>query len=155
MEDEKKLIDYPQSVSLESTEKIIDQMKTAICKIYMSDSRATGFFTKIKYNEDKIRPVLITNYHVINESQKQITISINNDQKYINLESKIIYMDKKYDIIIIDIENYKGINNYLEIDMDLFNRNINSYKNESIYLLRCPGGKRVSVSYGIIRGISE
>ena len=81
MEDEKKLIDYPQSVSLESTEEILKQMKTAICKIYLSDGRAKGFFTKIKYNENKLTPVLITNYHVLNDNQKEITLSINNDKK--------------------------------------------------------------------------
>ena len=107
MENEKKLNDYPEPVSLEGTEKIINQMKTSICKIYTENgSKGTGFFCKIK-DKDNLILVLITNYHVINEKEKEITISINNDEKYIDIENKILYKDEKEDIIIIDIKNKK------------------------------------------------
>ena len=90
-------------------------MKTAICKIYAEDgSKGTGFFCKIqeeiqeeipddipeeisdknsdkKLEKENYLKVLITNYHVINEKQKKIEISINNDNKYISiLENKVL-----------------------------------------------------------------
>ena len=47
---EKQLKDYPQPISLESTEKIIKQMKYNICKIIIRDgSKGTGFFCKIPF----------------------------------------------------------------------------------------------------------
>ena len=110
-------------------------MKTTICKIYVENgSKGTGFFCKIK-DKDNLILVLITNYHVINEKEKDITISINNDEKYIDIENKILYKDEKEDIIIIDIKNKKEIDNYLELDLDIFKKNNKLYKNESIYIL--------------------
>ena len=164
MENEKFLEEYPDPVSLEGTEIIINQMKTAICKIYVEDgSKGTGFFCKIpeeisdkKVDKNKYLKVLITNYHVINEKQKTITISINNDNKYIsNLENKILYKDEINDIIIIDINNQKEIDNYLELDLNILKRVEKTYKNESIYILNYLGGKDIVVSYGIIKDVEE
>ena len=79
MENEKFIEEYPDPVSLKGTETIINQMKTAICKIYAEDgSKGTGFFCKIpekiteeisdeKSEKDIYLKVLITNYHFINE----------------------------------------------------------------------------------------
>ena len=138
-------------------------MKTAICKIYAEDgSTGTGFFCKIlkeikeDISDDNFLKVLITNYHVINEKQKKITISINNDNKYIsNIENKVLYKDEKNDIIIIDIKNQKEIENYLELDLDIFKKAEETYKNESIYILNYPGGEDICVSYGIIKDVDE
>ena len=42
-------------------------MEKCICKIYKNDgSKGTGFFCKINYDNKEI-PVMITNYHVIND----------------------------------------------------------------------------------------
>ena len=44
--------EFPESVSLNSTQKIIDQMNNSICKIINENKKGTGFFVKIKENED-------------------------------------------------------------------------------------------------------
>ena len=58
---------YPEIVSLESTEKIMEQMKKNIFKICLNDgSKGTGFFCKIPFINNKELKVLITNNHIIN-----------------------------------------------------------------------------------------
>jgi len=73
---EKKLNNYPEIVSLESTEIIAKQMKKNIFKICSNDgSRGTGFFCKIPIIDNKKLNVLITNNHVINLNMEKITIT--------------------------------------------------------------------------------
>ena len=48
------------ALTLEKVEKISEQMKISVCKIY-GDNIGTGFFSKILYDEIYL-PVLITNY---------------------------------------------------------------------------------------------
>ncbi len=75
---ERKLSDYPEIVSLESTKKIINQMKESIFKICLNDgTKGTGFFCKIPFINNKELKVLITYNHVINLKMEKITISIN------------------------------------------------------------------------------
>jgi len=132
----------------------LQYMKDYICRI--SGNRVgTGFFCKIKYNYNLI-PVLITNYHVIDdnyiEKNKQINIYINNNMKVIKLysDSLIYSSDKtKYDIIIIKIKNDYEINKFLEIEENIFIDNAeNIFKNESIYILHFPKGGEANISYG-------
>ena len=158
---EKKINPYPKPVSLETTQKIIEQMKNCVCKIYIDDKIGTGFFCKIPFPDNEhLLPVLITNNHVIDESilEKKITLSLNNDSdiKEIELENRIKYTDKEYDITIIEIKDKKdGINKYLELDTKI-QANINTINvEESIYILHYPFRKNVSVSYGILKKIEE
>ena len=132
----------------------LQYMKDYICRI--SGNRVgTGFFCKIKYNYNLI-PVLITNYHVIDdnyiEKNKQINIYINNNMKVIKLYSdSLIYSSDitKYDIIIIKIKNDYEINKFLEIEENIFIDNAeNLFKNESIYILHFPNGGEANISYG-------
>ena len=164
MENEKFLEEYPIPVSLEKTETIINQMKSSVCKIYAEDgSKGTGFFCKIpkdisdkKPSKDNFIKTLITNYHVVNEKQKTINISINNDDQYIsNIENKVLYKDEMADIIIIDIKSQKEIDNFLELDLSIFKKGEENYKNESIYILNYPGGNDIVVSYGTIKNVEE
>ena len=60
-----ELKDYPKSIFFEETKIILKQMKSCIYKINIDDKRGTGFFTKIRINNQLI-PVFITNYHVLN-----------------------------------------------------------------------------------------
>jgi V8-like Glu-specific endopeptidase len=155
---EKKLRNYPEIVSLEVTEKIINQMKENICKIYLKDgSKGTGFFCKIPYTNNKELKVLITNNHVINLEMEKIKISINNDSviKEIELNNRIKYTNKEYDITIIEIREKDNIEKYLEIDENIMEKDNIIYKKNSIYILQYPGGKRLGVSYGILKGIYE
>ena len=117
-----------------------------ICKINGSKI-GTGFFCKIKY-QNKLIPVLITNYHVIDdkylESINRLKIYINEESKFISInKNKIIYSspNNKYDIIIIRLQDSE-INHYLEIDKNIFKYSENDYKDELIYILQYPGKKR-------------
>ena len=157
---EKKLNYYPEIVSLESTERIINQMKKNIVNIYLNDgSKGTGFFCKIPFINNKELKVLITNNHVIKNLEiEKITISINNDKeiKEIELSNRIKYTNKEYDITIIEIKEEDEINDYLELDENIMKKGSNKlYINNTIYIIQYPRGKRLGVSYGILNGIYE
>ena len=102
----------------------------------------------------------MTNYHVIDDNfikeNKNITVSLNDDTEYknIGIDNKIIYTSKKYDITIIEIKK-ENINDFLELDENIFNENPILY-NESIYILQYPKyGKeqKAAISYGILKKI--
>ena len=156
---EKILKNYPEIVSLETTKKIIEQMKKNIFKICLNDgSKGTGFFCKIPFINNKELKVLITNNHVINLEIEKITISINNDKeiKEIDLNNRIKYTNKEYDITIIEIKEEDEISSYLELDENIMKKGGNKlYINNTIYIIQYPGGKRLGVSYGILNGIYE
>ena len=158
---EEKRNDYPESVSLEGIEEILDQMKKKVCKIFIENGDiGTGFFGKIPFpDNNNLLSVLITNNHLINEiileKNINILISINNEKKNreIKLENRIIYTNKEYDITIIEIKKEDNINNYLYLD-----ENINKdklYLGKSIYILHYPEKKNIYVSYGIIKNLDD
>ena len=159
---EKYIKNNIEPISLETTEKIIYQMKNNVCRISVSNgNKGTGFFCKLPYpDKDNLLSVLITNNHVINEAilekDKKIIISVNNSQHEIELENRTKYTNKEYDITIIEIkENEDKINNYLELDDNIIENGSNiPYLNESIYIVQYPGNNTVSVSYGILKGIN-
>ena len=159
----------PIPVSINNSEKIIEQMKQCICKI-IGKKTGTGFFTKIPY-DSQLLPVLITNYHVLNKNDinedNSISISLNNDQEYKKIkldDSRIIFNDEELDVTIIEIkENIDNINsnNYLEIDENInigneHLKNIYTSANlKSIYILNYPKGENIVVSYGIISDLHD
>ena len=114
-----------------------------ICKIN-GKGIGTGFFCKMFYQNELV-PVLITNYHVIDdkfvESNNSLDVYINGKPKFINInKNKIIYSssDIKYDIMIIRLKDGE-IKNYLEIDESIFENSEQVYKNVPIYILHYPG----------------
>ena len=146
---EKILNGYPNVIPYESTKKTIEQMEKNIFKITIGNEQATGFFCKIPYN-NKI--VLMTNYHVIDENKNEIDIKIKEEKqnRIIDLSNRIKYINKEYDIVIIEMNEDDNITNYLELD-DNFELN-NEYKNKTIYIIQYPEGE-LSVSYGILNKI--
>ena len=140
-------------ISTDKTEIILKQMKECICKIN-GKKEGTGFFSKITYN-NKLIPVLITIYDIIDDdyikNNKEILIFINEKQKIINInkDSKIYSSDnEQYNLMIIKI-NEDIVNNYLEIDDNIFKDNSEIlYKENSIYILHNSINNKVSVSYG-------
>ena len=93
--DEKELRQYPSTISFESTEKILNQMRNSICRIKLNDgSFGTGFFCKIPFpTKSKLLPVLITNNHIINKlilekPKEPIMIYTHDTQKY-----NVLYLD--------------------------------------------------------------
>jgi len=156
---EKSLIDYPGIVSLESTEIIIKQMKKNIIKIHLDDgTKATGFFCKIPFNNNKEIKVLITNNHVTKLKEDKLTITINNDSeiKEIELKDRIKYTNEEYDITIIEIKEKDNIENFLELDENIMKKGSNKiYNNNTIYILQYPEGDKLGASYGILKIYEE
>ena len=151
---------YPKWVSLETTEEIMQQMKTKICKIYLKNGKkGTGFFCKILLSKKIKTNVLITCNHIIDEkvieNKEEITLEINSVNEPIRLKLKniLIYTNDKYDITIIEIKKDDKINcNYFEFEN---NKYIEKNIKESIYILHYPGNENISVSYGIIDSINS
>ena len=154
---EGKIIGSIDAITLGKTEKIAQQMKTCICQVYADKKIGTGFFCKIPYENENI-PVLMTNYHIINDdflkNNEKIKITINDEKIFdtidINEKSKIYSSEiNKYDIMIIKLEEKKDIYQYLELDDNLFKEDSEQlYEDKSIYLLHYPMGYKISVSYG-------
>ena len=156
------LVGYPNIISYECSKKIIEQMEKNICKIKIGNEQGTGFFCKIPFPDmNNMLSVLITNNHVINEKilnikdyNIEIDIKIENNIKKLNLNNRIKYTNKEYDITIIEIKKNE-INNYLELDDNIINDIINNnnynkeYIDETIYIIQYPENK-LSVSYGIL-----
>ena len=160
---EKELINekYPKAITIEGTKKILEQMEKCICKIYKDGgNKGTGFFCKINYN-NKDLPILMTNYHVIDDKyikeNKKITITINDDKecKIIELKDRIIYTDEKKDVTIIEIKKKDKINNYMDVDKRYLNNSIDIIYDKSIYIIQYPLGEKAAVSYGVIDKFNE
>ena len=142
MEEERYLKGSVDPVNIKQTKKILNQMINSICKIKMGAYNGTGFFCKIKLDENTIINCLMTNYHVLNEKyikeNKKINLLLNDDEeaKIINLEIKRkIYFNEKYDITIIELKEIDNIKEYLELDDNLFKNNEQIfYEKQSIYI---------------------
>jgi len=156
IEKEKLLNKYPLPVTIEKTEIILKQMRESICKIKNKNGDGTGFFCK---RLDK--KLLITNNHVINEEiikdKKIINVKLDDNKIMKDLKIKDYYTSIKYDTTIIEIEVNDENINYLEIDNEIFNENID-LDNQSIYIIQYPKfgyEQKGAVSYGILNGIND
>ena len=140
--EEKFLANHPIPITIEETTKILEQMKSCICKIHLKNGEGsgTGFFCNISYKNDYKLPVLMTNNHVINDeylkNNNEINISLNDEKIQINIlinNNRKIYTNEKYDITITEIIETDKINNYLEID-PLFSKVTKMYLNLKLYI---------------------
>ena len=150
--------DYPESVTIQCHKKILQQMSNSIYKFKTNEGKV-GFciFCHIKYGQ-KLFPVLITKYDIINEeylsNKNSVNVLICNKEKIIEF-GKVKYLGKEYDISIIEIKENINIKiNILELDENVYEKN-NDYINESIYILHFNNKNNISVSYGIIKGLNE
>ena len=154
----------PMPVTIEGTRKILHQMENNICKIYTKEGKGTGFFAKISHNNIDI-PVLITNYHILDEQyledkKNKITISISDSKEFLTInlnEKRTIYCNKEYDTVIIEIKPEKDkIDDFMELDDDIFRKNSNiTYNKESIYIIHYPNSEKAKVSYSLINTIED
>ena len=164
---EKYIITSPIPVSIEGTQKILNQMKKYVCKIH-NGSTGTGFFCKIPNynNENQLISVLVTNNHVLNENDieigKSIIISLNDGKEKIKIKidkSRKIFTSKILDFTFIEIkEDIDKINNFFELDNEVNEEDeyLNKlYSNKSIYTIGYQEGENVKVSYGLIKSINE
>ena len=162
--EDKMILKYPKAVSIEGTEKILDQIRNCVFKIILENGdRGTGFFCNIPYN-NKLIPVMITNNHIIDSNyisnNKFIIITLNNDKedKIIKLnDNRIIYTNKEYDITIIEIKPKDDkINNFMELEDKIFKEESYLYYNqESIYIIHYSNQEKAAVSYGLINKINN
>ena len=157
---------YPKIINYECHQKIMEQMEKNICRINIGEEKGTGFFCKIPFpDRNNMLPVFVTNNHVIDEKllykeNARISIKIKGDKKSkeLNLNNRIKYTNKKYDITIIEIKERDGIKDYLELDDKIINDIINNineneeYIGKTIYIIQYPEGE-LSVSYGVIQSI--
>ena len=108
-----KINDYLDIISYECNKKIIEQMENDICKIInKNNEQYTGFICKIPYPDiNNMIKVLITYNNIINE---EIIIETKKYKRKINIKNRMKYINKLYNIIIIEIKEEDNINNYLE-----------------------------------------
>ena len=141
-----------KAISL-SEEKEYKSYENCICKI-IGKSAGTGFFCRIEH-EGGLIPVLITNYHVIDdeymEKNDKLKYYINNDSYVIdiNKDSKLYSSSRdKYDIMIIRLKEGQA-KCYLKIDNNIFKDNSeNNYSYEDIYILHYANAKEAKISFG-------
>ena len=148
--------------------KIIEQMKTCICKIEKENSSGTGFFCLIPYSNKSIKlPVLITSNTILGKDDIMEGKSIKllfYDKSY-----KIIKIDKyrkvytsneeKDNITIIEIKNGDkiNINKILNIDNGIYNEKYLTfiYKNKSIYSIYYSNNTETKYDISIITNINS
>ena len=163
MEKEKKIKDAPDPVNIQKTKKILDQMINCICKIKIKGANGTGFLCQIPSINNITGNYLITNYHIIDETyykeNKEINILLNDDQEIRTIDLGIkreTYFNKDYDIAIIELNTIDKINNYLELDDNLFiEKEKIFYQDKSIYILQYPNGNKAGVSYGLLSDLEK
>ena len=152
----------PVPIDISRTKIILDQMMNCICKIKIKDAFGTGFFCEIPFNNNQSTiKVLMTNCHVLDDINfcinKELNIFLNDDKeiKIINLGiERKTYFNIQYDIAIIELKESDNINNFLELDDNLFESE-KLYKDASLYILQYPFGDKAQVSYGKLIDINS
>ena len=137
-------------------------MKNCICKIKINQAYGTGFFCKIPYKNETMN-VLMTNYHVLDENfygeKETLNLFINDDKDVkildLNIKRKT-YFNKKYDLAMIELRESDNINNFLELDDNIFKNEVKAfYEDISIYVIQYPLGNNAAVSYGLSNEIND
>ena len=146
-----------KAIPLDKADYKYKSKENYICRIN-GNLPGSGFFCKIKF-DGKLTPVLITNYHVVNDDfmkqKKKLTFYIKDVPHSINIDKdRKIYSstENKYDMMIIRLKEGE-VNNYLEIDENIFDKSVDDYENENIYILHHPNVEEAKVSFG--KGIKK
>ena len=103
MKEEIKIKGSVDPVNIANTKEILNQMINSICKIKINNAIGTGFFCKIKLDENISMNFLMTNYQVINENyfkdNKNLYLLLNDDNEIIlinlNIKRNIFYNKEK------------------------------------------------------------
>ena len=163
MKKEKKIKNSTDPVSISCTEKILSQMRHSICKIKIQGTYATGFFCRTQFETNENIDFLMTNYHVIDEKyceeNKEINLLLNDDKEALVIDLTIkrsTYFNKDYDIALIELKKIDKVENFLELDDNLFKENEKIfYEEKSVYVLQYPNGRIAFVSYGLLTNINN
>ena len=151
-----------EPITIEETQKILEQMTNCICKIKSDENYGIGFFCRIKFLDNTFIKVLTTSYQIINDiyfkENNEINFILNNQARIINLDKKRkIYTNKDYDLTLIEIKDVDKIFNYFELDENILSQeNPKSYyENKTIYVIQYVNMEKASVSYGIINDLID
>ena len=102
------------------------EMRNKIYEIYIKNKKVgKGFITRIKDNK-----ILIINNNII-EKEEKIIIKKGKEEKEIEIKDRMKYINKEYNINIIEIKEEDNIKNYIELDDDI-DKNFND---KTIYVL--------------------
>ena len=126
------LLKIGESLNIFSLENIIKQIKS-FYKIKIGNEIINGFICKLPIiKKNKFLKILITSNsnikeEILNKKDGKISIEINGEKKikYIYLNNIVKYTSKAYDTTILEIKGEAEINNYLELDENIFNGDIN------------------------------
>ena len=154
---------YPKPIPYDNYQKINDQVKRSICKIKINNSKeGLGFFCKIPFpDKNSLLPVLITSSNIISndsleKEKEKIRIVIENKNIDINLSNRIKYINKIYNITIIDVKDMNTYDfiNYFELDDKIIENILNANKEtnyfmEEMYIIHNIGDKTF-ISFGKI-----
>ena len=155
--------------SLDYNQKSIDicnyQKNNCIVKIILEKGYGTGFLLKIPFgNKNKLIPVLMTNYHVINEdypkTNRYLTVCKADQNNIYNIDFNIprrFYANKDFDSTIIEIkhEDNFGLKHFLEVDEDIEKENPNLiYSKKFAYVIHFPKGNDADLQIGKIISIT-
>ena len=158
---EKLIKEKPIQVSIEDKKKILFQMRNCICKIKLKNGKiGIGYLCKIPLikNKNNLIPILITNNNILDENDKIIYLTINNEVKEIKInKSRKKNIDIENNIIIIEIKpNKDKIYNYLELDENYIYKNKVKirYNYKLIYIINYHN-QEINVLYGIIDDIID
>ena len=163
---EKKLIGVPEPLTRKQNRIIAKQEEKSLCQILTKECKANGFLCKIS---NKKNPVLITNHHVLDESQikpgETITIYFTDENEEINVKKikidnerktytvgKILYKageiegEEDIDTTIIELridEDKLNEQEFFELDKNLNSENVmDIYKGKSVYTIYHKEGER-------------
>ena len=149
------------------------KMENSVCQIHyerfennkLEQGKGSGFFCSFEKNftDFPLKYCLFTNNHVLNDLNLKIgqTIIIkylkDNDmvKNIIRItEKRKVFTHDKLDYTCIELFKSDNIDNYLEIDPNIFNYTKESLNNINLYILHYFENE-ISFSYGKFNGISE
>ena len=163
MKKEKRINNSPKPVSISSTKTILNQLMNCICKLNINGANGTGFFCKIPFENNETKVFFMTNYHVLDknyyEANNKINLLINDEKEIKTIDLRIkrnTYFNQENDITLIELNENDNINNFLELDENLFRHNNNIlYEHKSLYVLQYPQGGNAAVSYGLLTSLDK
>ena len=151
-----------EPITIEETQKILEQMTNCICKVKSKGIYGTGFFCRIRFLDNTFIKVLTTSYQILDEhyfkENNEINLIINNQARIINLNKKRkIYSNKDFDLTLIEIKESDKINDYFELDENILSQENPKlfYENKTIYIIQYLNMEKASVSYGIFKDLID
>ena len=151
-----------EPITIEETQKILEQMINCVCKVKSKGMYGTGFFCQIKFLDNTFIKVLTTSYQILDDNyfkeNNEINLIINNQARIINLKKKRkIYSNKDYDLTLIEIKDFDRISDCFELDENILSQENPKlfYENKTIYVIQYLNMEKASVSYGIFNDLID